>query len=219
MKSTFFTLSLAMFLAIAAFAHAQNSSDRLTLIDSDIRLAVDYPPIATKVFTSTPVLPLHRRTVLPAKGVFGPLGLIQMWSLRLHPFTLGGRTVNYPVIGSVRCSNFSATGSFVRIIASTTSIKANLKTTELLHSGRYLIEARQPIRAGETIPTLLVAFGGQTFLLSLEDAPSSQEKDLAPQPRLSIASERATPADRDIALEAWRIANQSARAGLYASAH
>jgi hypothetical protein len=216
MKHKFSTLALSTLLAVTAFAHAQNSPEHLTLIDSDIRLAVDYPPIATKVFTSTPVLPLHRGAIHPAKGVFGPLGLIQMWSLRLHRFTLGGRTLNYPVIGSVRCSNFSDTGSFTRVIASTTQVKVALKADEILHSGGYFIEARQPIGAGENIPTLLVTFSGRTFILSLEEAAQSQKKEPAPQPRLWIASERASASDRAIALEAWRTANQSARAGLYA---
>ena len=203
-------------MATATFAHAQ-SLDRPTLIDSDIRLVVDYPPIASKAFATTPVQPLHKGTVLPAKGILGPLGLTQMWSLRSHAFTVGSQTLTYPVVGSVRCSNFSDTGSFTRVIASTTQIKVALKAGEALHSGGYLIEASQAIRAGETIPTLLVTFSGKTFILSLEDAPQSQKKDLAPQPRWSIVSERASAADRAIALEAWRTANQSAQAGLYAA--
>jgi hypothetical protein len=195
------------------FVHGQSRPP--TFVDSDIRLVVDYPTIATQGFTCAPVLPLKKGAVLPAKGAIGPLGLTQMWSLRQHPFPLGSRTVNYPVIGSVRCSNFSATGSFTRVIASTTSIKADLKAGQLLHSGGYLIQANQPIHAGETIPTLLVVFSDKTFIFSIEEAPQSQKKDLSPQPRLAIASERAKPADHDIALEAWRTSNQSAHEGLY----
>jgi hypothetical protein len=217
MKKTLSTLVLVALLTIASASFAQNAPGQPTFVDSDIRLVVDYPPVATKAFTTTPVLPLKKGAVQPAKGVIGPLGLTQMWSLLLHPFTIGAQTLNYPVIGSVRCSNFSATGSFTRVIASTTTIKADLKAGEVLHSGGYLIEAKQPIKAGETIPTLLVTFLGKYFILSIEDAPQAQKKDLAPQPRLAIVSERATPADRDIALEAWRTSNQSARAGLYAA--
>jgi len=219
MKKNLSTLSLTACLAIAAptLTHAQSAPARPTFVDSDIRLVVDYPPIATKAFTSAPVLPLHKGAVQPAKGIIGPLGLTQMWSLRLHAFALGAQTLSYPVIGSVRCSNFSATGSFTRVIASTTSLKVDLNAGEVLHSGGYRIEAAQPIHAGETFPTLLVAFSDKTFILSIEAAPQSQKKDLAPQPRLAIVSERATPADRTIALEAWRTSNQSARAGLYAA--
>jgi hypothetical protein len=213
MKTILSTLALASLLTFALATFAQ--SQKQNFIDSDIRLVVDYPPIATKAFATTPVLPLHKGAVQPARGILGPLGLTQMWSLRLHPFTLGAQTLNYPVIGSVRCSNFSATGSFTRVIASTTTIKGDLKAAEVLHSGGYLIEAKQPMRAREVIPTLLITFSGKFFILSIEDAPQPQKKDLAPQPRLAIVSERATPADRDIALEAWRSSNQSARAGLY----
>lgn len=212
------TLALAALLAVAATTLAPAQSNRPAFIDSDIRLVVDYPPIASKAFTATPVQPLQKGTVLPAKGVIGPLGLTQMWSLRTHAFALARQTLTYPVIGSVRCSNFSDTGSFTRVIASTTQLKPALKAGQVLHSGAYLIEALQPIHAGETIPTLLVTFSGKVFILSLADAPQSQKKDRAPQPRLSIVSQRASPADRAIALEAWRAANQSARAGLYATA-
>jgi hypothetical protein len=215
MKKFSSTLALLALLTVAPLANAQNS--RPTFIDSDIRLVVDYPPIATKAFTTTPVQPLHKGSVQSAKGIIGPLGLAQMWSLRLQPFTLGGQTLNVPVIGSVRCSNFSATGSFTRVIASTTSIKAALQPGRPLHSGAYLIEAAQPIHAGETLPTLLVTFSGEFFIFSIEPAPQAQKKDLAPQPRLSIVSTLATAADRAIALEAWQTIAQSARDGLYSA--
>jgi len=209
------TLALAALLTVAATTLAHAQSNRPTFVDSDIRLVVDYPPIASKAFATTPVLPLHKGTVLPAKGIIVPLGLTQMWSLSRHAFALGPQTLTYPVIGSVRCSNFSDTGSFTRVIASTTQVKLALKAGQLLHAGGYLIEASQPLHAGESIPTLLVTFSEKTFIFSLAEAPHSQKKDLAPQPLLSIVSERARPADRDIALEAWRAANQSARASLY----
>jgi hypothetical protein len=213
MKKFSSTLNLLALLTIAALANAQNS--RPAFVDSDIRLVVDYPPIVAKAFTTTPVLPLHKGAVQPAKGIIGPLGLTQMWSLRLQPFTLGGQTLNLPVIGSVRCSNFSDTGSFTRVIASTTSIKAALQPGQPLRSGAYLVEATQPVHAGETIPTLLITISGKFFIFSIEAVPQSQIKNLAPQPRLSIVSALAKPADRAIALEAWRTSTQSARDGLY----
>ena len=207
-------LALAAVLAVAAAAglvHGQTA--RPALLDSDIRLVTDYPPIASRAFVTTPVEPLHKGTVLPAKGILGPLGLTQMWSLRTHAFALGGQTLTYPVIGSVRCANFSDTGSFTRVIASSTSVKADLKAGQMLHSGGYVLEASQLVRAGESIPTLLVMFSGKTFILSLEESGQSQK------PRLAIVGERTPAADRAIALEAWRTANQSAKAGLYAAGH
>lgn len=218
MRPILSAIALATLLPVASATLAHGQSSRPTFVDSDIRLVVSYPPIAAKAFTTTPVEPLHKGSVLPAKGVIGPLGLTQMWSLRTHAFAIASQTLTYPVIGSVRCSNFSATGSFTRVIASTTQFKPALKAGEVLHANGYLIEANQPIKAGEIIPTLLVTFSGKTFIFSLEGAPQSQKKDLAPQPRLSIVSERASAADRAIALEAWRAANQSARAGLYTAA-
>lgn len=211
------TLALAALLAVAAATLGHAQSARPALLDSDIRLVVDYSPIVSKAFVTTPVEPLRKGRVLPAKGILGPLGLTQMWSLRSHAFAVGSQTLAYPVVGSVRCSNFSDIGSFTRVIASATQIKVALKAGEALHSGGYLIEASQAIRAGETIATLLVSFSGKTFILSLEEAAQSQKKELAAQPRWSIVSERASAADRAIALEAWRTANQSAKAGLYAA--
>jgi len=219
MKKIRSTVALAALLIGAAnFAIAQNAPGApqpgaLTFVDSDIRLVIDYPPVAAKAFASTPVRQLKKGSVLPATGVIGPLGMTQMWSRSQHEFSIGPRTAKYPVIGSVRCSNFPNTGSFTRVIASTTVLKVNLKAGEVLHSGDYRIEARRAIQSGEAIPTLRIVTGGKDYFLSIEETPSNH-KDASTQPALAIVNELAPPGDFDIVMEAWRKSNESIRTGV-----
>jgi hypothetical protein len=223
MKQFVSTLGLAAFLIGVAGSPANSqsvqkiaNSDGRTVIDSEITLGADFPPITSKLFTSTPVLPLKKGTVLPAKAVIAALGMNQMWSVSQHGFAIGAATLKYPVTGLVRCSNFPNTGSFARVIASTTVIKVDLKTGGGLHSDGYWIEAKRAIKAGETIPTLRIVIGRNSYIVSIEEAPPATNKDAAgnPLPGLTIVREHGPPGDRDVALEAWRIANQSVRGGI-----
>jgi hypothetical protein len=223
MKRILSTLALAAFLTGTAgnFANAQNEpritqSDGRTFLDSDIRIGADYPPIAGKTFTSAPVVPLRKGAVLPSRGLIGVQGMDRMLSVRQHDFAIGPRTVKYPVIALMRCSNFPDTGSFVKVIASTTTFNVALKAGEVLHSGAYRIEATRAIHAGETVPTLRVVFGENVFILSIEGAQEAKNQADAAllQPRLTIVNEHAKPGDRDIAIEAWRKSNQSVTEGI-----
>jgi hypothetical protein len=206
---------------MAGFASAQNASTisrpgERTFVDSQITLGTDYPPIANRSFISMPVLQLKKGDVLPSRGVIARLGMDRMLSLRQFDFAIGPRTVHYPVVGLMRCSNFSATGSFVKVIASKTALKADVKAGEAAHSGGFLIEARRAIPARETIPTVRVVFGEKYFIFSIEEAPQAAgQGDAAKlQPLLSIAQEHAAAGDREIALEAWRLSNESVREGI-----
>jgi hypothetical protein len=223
MKQILPALVMATFLSGAAvpFANAQNAPGtanpgRRTFIDSEITIGVAFPPIETKAFVSTPVLPLKKGTVLPARGVIASRGMDQMWSLTQHDFAIGSQTLKYSVTGLVRCSNFSDTGSFARVIASTTVIKVDLKPGGALHSGPYRIEAKHRIKAGENIPSLRVVTGGKSYIFSIEEAspPPSQVNAPGPQPRLTIVDDPVTSAERDIAMEAWRTATQRAKEGI-----
>ncbi len=224
----------------AGYAGAQNPSTisrpgERTFVDSQITLGEDYLPISNKTFVSMPVMQLNKGAVLPSKGVIGKLGMDRMLSLREFDFATGPRGFTYPVMGLMRCSNFSDTGSFVKVIASKTALRADAKTGEGMRSGGFLIEARRDIRARQTLPTVRVAFAKKYFIFSIEEAPqakpavpqarvnappaqvnASQAKVDAskPQPLLTIAPEQASARDREIALEAWRLSNQSVREGI-----
>ena len=225
----------ALLPGLAGIAGAQNPSTisrpgERTFVDSQITLGEDYPPISNKTFVSMPVMQLKKGAVLPSKAVIGKLGMDRMLSLRQFDFAAGPRGLTYPVIGLMRCSNFSDTGSFVKVIASKTALRADAKAGVRARSDGFLIEARRDIRARETLPTVRVAFAEKYFIFSIEEAAqakvtapqatinASQAKINPPQttveavklqPLLTIAPEQASARDREIALEAWRLANQS----------
>ena len=186
-----------------------------TIVDSQITLGVDYPPISNKTFLSMPVMQFKKGEVLPSKGVIGRLGMDRMLSVRQFDFATGARTMQYPVIGLMRCSNFPDTGAFVKVIASKTALRADAKSGTGVHTGGYLIEARRDIGARQTVASVRVVFAEKYFIFSIEEAPVSATKpQSAPQPMLLIAQEQTSARDREIALEAWRLSNASVREGI-----
>ena len=221
-------------LLMAGFAAAQGPSpisrpgERM-FVDSQITLGVDYPPVSNKTFVSMPVMQLKKGTVLPSKGVIGKLGMDRMLSLRQFEFAAGPRGtpgvpgapsvgvlgLKYPVIGLMRCSNFSDAGAFVKVIASKTALRTDAKAGPGVHTGGFLIEAKRDINARQTVPTVRVVFAEKFFIFSIEEAPANAGKpQSASQPVLTIAQEQASARDREIALEAWRLSNASVREGI-----
>jgi hypothetical protein len=184
-----------------------------TVIDSQITLGTDIPPLARKAFLSTPVTGLAKGAVLPAKAVIGPIGMERMTSVSLHDFALGPGVVHYPAVAMVRCSNFPDTGEFVRVIASTTVLRSNLKAGQSAHGEAvrgeaYRVEAQHDYKAGDSIPSVRLIFQHKSFVFSLDGTPQTPS-----QPLLSIAPEQASAAERGVAMEAWELSNQSAREG------
>jgi len=214
------TLAMAAMLAFAASSlvaqHAPGRpplaaprADRSNVIESQMPIGFDFPPLAARAFRSTTVIPLQKGMVLPSRGIIGPLGMDRMLSLRQHDFRIGSQRVRYPVISLVRCSNFPDTGEFVMVIASTVTLQTKLGSGQRLHGGGFLLETRRAFQAGETIPAVRVIFHRKRFLFSLEPAAGSP-----PQPALSAAQEGLSAADQAVALEAWRLSMQSAGMGV-----
>ena len=178
-----------------------------TFLAAKLTISADYPPISKTAFISTPVLPIKKGTILPARGVVEAAGENQGWSISEHDFVIGARTVKYPVFGVV---NFASIGNFT-VIASTTVIKVGLKAGEVLHSDGYLIEAKRAIKAGETIPTVCMEGKGGYSIISIDAVPQAKDKDAhaKPQPCLTLIDERVKLSDRTNVLEAWRLSNES----------
>lgn len=191
---------------------AITQSNGRTFLDSQITLGTDYPAIRNQTFLSIPVLQLKKGTMLPSRGLIGKLGMDRMLSLRQYDFAIGRRTVSYPVVSLMRCSNFSETGSFVKVIASTTVFKVDLKPGGALHTGGLLIETNRAFKAGEKIPTVRIHFGETYFIFSIEEAATAGAAK--PLPLLTISPEHTTAHDREIAVEAWRLSNDSVREGI-----
>lgn len=184
-------------------------SDHRNVIDSQIPLGFAYPPIATSVFRSATVIPLHRGMALESRGIIGPLGMDRMLSLRQHEFRIGSRSLRMPLISLLRCSNFPDTGEFVMVLASTMTLTKPLKSGAVTRGGGFLLKTRRAFRAGETIPAVRIIFQRKKFLFSLEPAPGAET-----QPAVSISQRGLGAADRAVAREAWRLARQSARLGV-----
>jgi hypothetical protein len=183
--------------------------DRSNVLESQIPLGFDHPPIAGSSFRNTTAIPLPKGSVLPSRAILGPLGMDRMLSLRQYDFTVGSRRLRFPVISLMRCSNFPNTGEFVQVVASTTAILRNLKSGETLQEHGYRVEARRALRSGEKLPSLRILFQRKKFIFSLEATPGP-----SPKPVLSIAKDLLTEHDRAIAMEAWRLAQQSAEMGV-----
>jgi hypothetical protein len=211
-----FALASAVLACVAAGSlHAQVKSlapiraDRSNVLESQIPLGFNHPPIAGASFRNTTVVPLPKGSVLPARGILGRLGLDRMLSLRQHDFTVGSRRQRYPVMSLMRCSNFPATGEFVQVIASTTTIRRNLKSGSVLQENGFQLETTRAIRRGEKLPSLRILFQHKKVLLSLEATAGP-----SPKPVLSISQDLMSAGERAIALEAWRFAQQSAKMGV-----
>jgi hypothetical protein len=202
------TLAATAVCAAGGTAARPAPSDAPTVLDSQITLGTDYPAMANRSFASTPVMQLKRGTVLPSRALIGRLGMDRMVSVRRYNFEIGARTVAYPVVGLMRCSNFSDTGSFVKVIASRTVVRVDAGG-QPVHSGAFAIEAARVIKAGESIPTVRVNFQDKNFIFSIEEAPKA-----ATQPMLSIVPIHASAREREVALEAWRLSNQTVREGM-----
>jgi hypothetical protein len=188
-------------------------SDGRTFLDSQITLGTDYPAIRNPTFLSIPVLQLKKGDMLPSRGLIGKFGMDRMLSLRQYDFSIGPRTVPYSVVALMRCSNFPDTGSFVKVIASTTVFKVEVKPGGALRASGLLIETSRAIKAGEKVPTVRIHFGDNYFIFSIEEAGGTG----AAKPFLTIAPEHTSARDREVAMEAWRLSNESVREGIVKS--
>jgi len=159
--------------------------------------------VSSKSFTTTLVTPYEKGKSLVLDNSCGK----QAWSYDSVDFVIGGKTVTHPVVGIVDCHdpNFAST-----VLASKTVISVDIKAGEVLHLGGYLIDANRAIKAGETLPTLLLFSNGKYSIISIEEAPKGENKGDAAksQPLLTFFDEHMDLSERTFAVEAWRLANK-----------
>jgi hypothetical protein len=201
MKKARPTIALALFLGATVGTLSLGQDKTITV-----------PTLSAKAFVTTPAIKLLRH------GDAGNLvmgdGRDTYWDERVHDFVIGGQTVKYSVFGIIPGSGSDSAGNFT-VFASTTVIREDVRAGEVLRSGGYLVEAKRAMKAGESIPTLLLTTDQKAYsILSIEAAPATKGKDkrdaAKSQPWLAIFGEHATPRDRALALEAWRISNEIA---------
>jgi hypothetical protein len=203
MKKAKSTVALALFLSatVGTLTHGQDKT-------------ITVPTLSAKAFVTTPAITLLKHG--DAGNLVIGSGRNTYWDERVHDFMIGGQTVKYPVFGIVPSSGSDSSGNFT-VFASTTVIREDVNAGEVLRSGGYLVEAKRAIKAGEAIPTLLLTADLKAYsIISIDAAPKGKDKsDVAkPQPWLTIFRELATPRDRAMALEAWRISNETVEKGV-----
>jgi hypothetical protein len=189
---------------VGTLTHGQERTITLTAVP---------PTVSTGAFTTIKVLALEEGHDLPAQFVIGQ-GCTSVWDVRVHAFVNGDRTVKYPVVGIVSCPQFGST-SF-GVFASTTSVKVDLKGDKASHTGGYLMGAKQAIKAGEAVPSLLFMRGDYYSIMSIEPLPRQNGKSDAAtvEPLLTIFDEHLKQSDRALALRAWRASNDALSGGV-----
>lgn len=165
--------------------------------------------VTTKAFVNTPVVQFRKGEVRPANFVIGN-GSESLWDVRAHEFVINGHSVRFPVLGIINCSGSTA-GADCSVVASMTNMKVDLRVGEEAHYDGYVLEAARTVKAGETVPTLLIISKKGQSVISIEAAPDAKSKGEAakPQPWLTIFDERLKQSDRTLTLGAWRDANET----------
>jgi hypothetical protein len=121
----------AVLIAIMATpAYAQNQT---------ITLSEAPPVVRSAAFTTTVAEPLKKGSY-PAWFVLG--GCTSVWTVRMHTFESGERTLRYPVHGIVNCSRSNSEPGF-SVFASTTVMGEDEEPGEAVRSGDYLIQTSQ----------------------------------------------------------------------------
>jgi hypothetical protein len=185
--------------AWAAPAHGQGQS---------ITIGLSPPAISTEAFSTDVAAPLQKGQTLAANFVIGG-GCQSTWTVRAHAFGSGDRAPKFPVIGIVNCSGSAADG--FGVFAATTVVKGALRTGEVQHFAGYLVEAKRPVGANESVPTLLFMRKNLYSVISIEQLNQQKDTNKAAvaEPWLTIFDERQTPDDQRLVLETWRKSNDT----------
>jgi len=154
-----------------------------------ISVGADVGTIEKKTFTCTPRQPLMKGDVIAAMVSAG-----EAWSITTASVKVGQRQVDWPILAilggaAIYPANFKP--------------KVELKAGEKLVSDGYEIRALRGLKAGETIPVILI--GGS--MLSIEGVEVVTGKKNS-QPYLTAWTEGTTPKEREALIEVWRSADR-----------
>ena len=156
---------------------------------SSMDIGMDVSTIETKSFTWTPAQPLKKGDKLAGYGSGE-----QFWSINKKPIQIGPNTVDYSIMGLVKCTD----GHHV-VIPGTLKAKLEIKTGETVKSDGYEIRTKRTIKVGEQIPVLNIA---DDSMVAIEEAPGGDSKGSG-QPLL-IAIKSGPKSDKRAELiEAW----------------
>jgi hypothetical protein len=157
----------AVAIGIVIFWNAQPAisipadSNARTFLAGEITVSVDLASVANKAFTFTLVHPLKAGDVIAAMTSDD-----QAWSIDKIPLLIGTNKVQYPILASIKSSD----GNFHTVLPGVLKSKVSINAGVAVHFGGYQIDVDRPVKAGESISSLLVAFAGGYSFLSVEAA-------------------------------------------------
>lgn len=123
----------------------------------------------------------------------------QAWGINKIPLLNSTSEVQYPIWGSVKCSD----GKFKSVFPVVLKAKVDIEAGHVIHSDGYEIEVKRSVKAGDSIPAIRV---GDTSVVSAEAAEGAKKSSEA-RPWFTAFKEDTKANDRSTIIEAWRIEN------------
>jgi hypothetical protein len=153
----------------------------------------DLKIIENTAFVCTPVKLLKTGEKVKAIGWNG-----EAWGDPFEPMQIGKDRIYYPTAGMLQGS-----GEWHGLFLATFKAKIDIKAGETLRSDGYKIDAKRPLKAGDSIPVYIFIDGG---FMSLE-ATAEATKDSPASPWLTALNDDVSDSRRIVLLEAWRRMN------------
>lgn len=174
----------------------ESGKSRTYLLGS-ISMGADLPIVETSMFKCTPVLPLKKGDEIAAMtSVDGA------WSVTSKPLQVGSKTVEYPVMATLKCSH-GVHSVFLALMSLKSEIKAGQKTI----ADGYQIEAKRAVRVGDSISVLVIPQSPLFGIVAIEDTKESSKKGEA-EPIFIAQKAEANPEDKAVLIEAWRLVRE-----------
>jgi hypothetical protein len=164
-----------------------------TFLAGEISISADISAIDTKVFTCTPVQPFKKGDKVAAQ-----VSEDQAWSVDKRALRVGANQVTYPILAMVKSSD-----GFHSIFPALLKSKIDIRASETLRLDGYQVETKRAVKAGDTIPVLLIG----DALLSVEPADGAKDKSDT-KPWFAAYKDSTKLSDRPALVEVWRVENE-----------
>jgi len=192
-------LTVLFLIGGSSIATAQTSvpsitiSNGRTFLAGAISIGGDISAIDNKVFTCTPVQLFKKGDKVAAQ-----VSQDQVWSVDKHALPVGAIQVTYPILAMVKSSD-----RFHIIFPALLKAKLDINASETLRLDGYQIETKRAVKAGDTIPVLLI----DDTLLSVEPADAAKDKSNT-KPWFAAYKDSTKLSDRPALVEVWRVNNE-----------
>jgi hypothetical protein len=165
-----------------------------TFLAGEISISGDISAIDTKAFTCTPAQLFKNGDKVAAQ-----VSQDQAWSVDKRALRVGTNQLTYPIMAMVKSSD-----GFHRIFPALLKTKIDIKAGEPLRFDGYQIETKPVVKAGDTIPVLLIG----DAMLSVEPAEGAKDKSDT-KPWFAAYKDGTKLSDRPALVEVWRVENDN----------